>query len=1076
MAMVPRLKDGHDSLKGPIAWMTRNSVTANLLMFVILIGGLLNIGRIKQEVFPEFSLDLVNVAVPYPGASPAEVEQGIVLAIEEAVRGVDGVKKVTSTSSEGSGSVNVELLLDADPNKVLADVKTEVDRIVTFPEEAEEPSVTLASRKSEVISLVIFGDLDQTSLHQLAERARIEMLANPEITQVKINGVPPLEVSVEIAREQLEAYGLTLDEVAGAIRTASLERPGGQIETDGGELLVRVSDRSLRGSEFAEIIVRGTKRGGEVRLGDIALITDGFEDVDRATFYNGQPAVRVTAYRVGTETPISVAQAVRDYAEVLDAQLPDTVEISIWNDDSVMLAGRIDLLLRNAMQGLALVLLVLTLFLEFRLAIWVALGIPISFMGAFLIMPGTNVSINMVSLFGFIITLGMVVDDAIVVGENVYDRMQQGMDHFRAAVTGAQEMAVPVTFAILTTVAAFSPLFFVPGVMGKIFIILPTVVISVLLFSLIESFFILPAHLAHSKEPRNPAWKAVLAVTGRIHAFGSGNLDRFTKKVYRPFLEWALTYRYISVSVAIAMFIISVGTVASGFVPFSFFPKLEADVVSVSANLPYGAPQKSTEDVLKTIETGAKAAIEERGGDAILIGMFSQVGVGIAPGGPGGGSPEMGSHVATVSVQLVPSGERDFTSADFALSWDEHTPDIPGLESISFMSSAGPGAGAAVELELSHPDTATLARISTEVSEQLQTYSALKDVVNSYSAGKPQLDFTLLPHARTLGLTTEEISRQIRHAFYGAEAVREQRGRNELKVMVRLPEHQRQSEYDLEQLEIRTPAGGYVPLRYVAEFERGQAATSIDHYDGQRVVNVSAELRVGVSSPQTVLDDLDNTYLPQLQERHPDLSVEFAGAQREQGEAFASLGKNYLFALFAIFALLAIPFKNYTQPLIVMSAIPFGFVGAVIGHMIMGYELSLISMFGIIALSGVVINDSLVLIDSTNRKRREKGVSAHEAIVYGGTRRLRPILLTSLTTFFGLAPMIVETSMQARFLIPMAISLGFGVLFATGIILVVVPCLYMVREDVANFFVWLFSDDERSDEDDGIASAEIPTS
>lgn len=1066
MASVPRLSEGQDAAvrlrqTGPIAWMTKNVVTANLLMFIILIGGLLNMGRVKQEVFPEFTLDLVNITVPYPGASPAEVEQGIVLAVEEAVRGLDGVKKVTSTSSEGAGSVNVELLLGADPDKVLSDVKTEVDRIVTFPEEAEEPSVTLAARKSEVISLVLYGDLDQAALHELAERARAGMLSLDGVTQVEIDGVPPLEVAIEVPRENLEAYGLTLDQVALAIRQASLERPGGQVETEGGEFLVRVSDRALTGAEFADIIVRGTAAGGELRLGDIATITDGFEDVDRATFYNGQPAVRVTAYRVGDETPISVAQAVRGYAEILDAELPDTVELAIWNDDSVMLAERIDLLLRNALQGLVLVLLVLTLFLEFRLAIWVAVGIPISFMGAFLLMPATGISINMVSLFAFIITLGMVVDDAIVVGENVYERMQQGMDHLSAAIQGAREMAVPVTFAILTTVAAFSPLFFVPGVMGKIFVIMPTVVISVLLFSLIESFFILPAHLAHTEgESRNPLWRGVLAVTGRIHAFGSRNLERFTERVYTPFLELTLRYRYIAVSAAVAMFIASVGSVASGFVPFSFFPKLEADVVTVTARLPYGAPQESTEQVLETIQAGARASVAELGGDEVFVGMFSQVGVGMAVDGPGGGAAEVGSHIGTVSVQLVPSGERDFTSADFSTAWDANTPEIAGLESISFLASAGPGAGAAVDLELSHPDTAVLAEVSAAVTEQLRTYSDLKDVVNTYAAGKPQLDFTLLPAARTLGLTADEISRQIRSAFYGAEAVREQRGRNELKVMVRLPEAQRRSEHDIEQLEIRTPEGGFVPLSSVASFTRGQAATSIDRYNGQRVVNVSAELRQGVKSPQTVLDDLKETYLPELQAEYPALSVDFAGAQREQGEAFAALGQNYLLALFAIFALLAIPFKSYTQPAIVMSAIPFGFVGAVLGHFVMGYELSLISMFGIIALSGVVINDSLVLIDSTNRKREEPGVSAHDAIVHGGTRRLRPILLTSLTTFFGLAPMIVETSMQARFLIPMAISLGFGVLFATGIILVIVPCLYMIREDIVGFFRWLYSDDD----------------
>lgn len=1078
MALVPRVEEGNVSKKGPIAWMTRNSVTANLFMLVILLGGLLNIGRVKQEVFPEFSLDIVSVSVPYPGASPAEVEQGIVLAVEEAVRGVEGVKKVTSTSGEGVGSVAVELLLGADPDKVLADVKTEVDRIVTFPEEAEEPSVILAARKAEVISLVLFGDLTLPDLHQLAERARAGMLAQDGVTQVEVNGIPPLEVSIEVSRDTLKAYGLTLEQVGLAIRQASLERPGGQIETEGGEFLVRVADRALTSQEFGKIVVRGTSDGGEVRLADIAEIRDGFEDVDRATFYNGQPAVRITAYRVGSETPMSVADAVRSYSEELDGQLPDTVQVAIWNDDSVLLQQRIDLLLRNAAQGLVLVLLVLTLFLEFRLALWVALGIPISFLGAFLLMPSTDVSINMVSLFAFIISLGMVVDDAIVVGENIYERMQQGMEPMAASIAGAQEMAVPVTFAILTTVAAFAPLIFVPGVMGKIFVIMPVVVISVLLFSLLESFFILPAHLAHTNlqsQPKNPVWALVLNVTDRIHKFGSRNLANFTEHHYRPFLLHALHWRYVSVSVAIGMFVIAVGGVASGAVPFSFFPKLEADLVSVTVRLPYGAPQESTEQALALVEDGARASLDEFGGADNMIGMFSQVGLGLAVDGPGGGPPDTGSHIGTVSIQLIPSGDREFTSADFSTAWDANTPSIAGLESISFQSSAGPGAGAAVDLELSHPDPDVLAHVSAEVAAHLRTYGDLKDVVNTYAAGKPQLDFTLLPAAGTLGLTADDVSRQIRSSFYGAEAVREQRGRNELKVMVRLPEDERASEYDLEQLEIRTAQGGYVPLGHVAEFTRGQAATSITRYNGQRVVNVSSELRQGVKSPQQVLQDLEESYLPGLKERYPDLDVDFAGAQREQGEALGSLGQNYLLALFAIYALLAIPFKSYTQPLIVMSAIPFGFVGAVIGHVVMQFELSLISMFGIIALSGVVINDSLVLIDSTNKKRQQ-GASAFDAIVYGGTRRLRPILLTSLTTFFGLAPMIAETSMQARFLIPMAISLGFGVLFATGIILLVVPCLYMIREDVEGLFMslWTAWQGPNSDDDDSMELMESP--
>ena len=1031
-------------MKGPIAWMARNTVAANLLMFAIFAGGTLGLLTIKQEVFPEFTLDFVNVTVAYPGAGPAEVEQGIVLAVEEAVRGLDGVKRVTSVSAEGAGNVSIELLLDAEPDKVLADVKNEVDRIRSFPEDAEKPTVALASRRPRVISLVVSGDQELATLHAIAEKARSTLLASPEITQVEVEGVRPLEVAIEVPRETLRSYGLSLEQIARQVRAASVELPGGGIEGEGGEFLVRVADRKRLATEFGGVVVRGTLAGAGVSLDDIATVVDGYEDTDAESYLNGRRAVRVSAYRVGNETPNGVAAVVKDYAVALRADLPDNIDVVTWGDDSEMLKGRIDLLVRNAFMGGFLVLLVLGVFLESRLAFWVALGIPISFMGSFLLMPQLDLSINMITLFGLIITLGMVVDDAIIVGENAYSKMQDGRPRLDAAIEGAREMAMPVTFSILTTIAAFSPMFFVPGVMGKIFRLFPAVVIAVLLFSLLESFFILPAHLAHGKDEAPGALRRVL---DRVHGYGNRALAAFTERVYRPTLVAALRNRATVVLAAIASFVITIAALVTGAQPFNFFPIIEGDIVTATARMPYGVPVDLTRDIGQTMVAAAEEALEEHGGDVILRGMFTRVGETAPIPGPGPRRPEVGSHVVSGEMALVPAEQREATAEAVAASWRATMPPIAGAQSLRFTASTGPGSGAAVDVQISHADTAVIAAVSEDLTEALRSYPSLANINNGYASGKPQLDFEVLPAAATLGLTANDIARQLRSSFYGAEVLREQRGRHEVKVMVRLPEEQRRSEADLEDMLVRTPAGGDVPLSTVAAFDRGRAPTSIDRDAGKRVVNVTADLAAGIASARETLESLEAEVFPDLRTRYEGVTLEMAGQQREQGESLAALGRGYLMALIAIFALLAIPFRSYLQPIIVMTAIPFGLVGAVIGHRIMGFELSLISMFGVVALSGVVVNDSLVLIDTTNRVRAT-GVTAFDAIVAGATRRLRPILLTSLTTFFGLMPMIFETSVQARFLIPMAISLGFGILFATLVILLLVPVVYTLIEEL----------------------------
>ena len=1032
-------------LGGAVAWMARNSVAANLFMFVLIFGGLVGMSRMKQEVLPEFEIDVISVAVPYPGGSPEDVEQGIILSLEEAVRGVEGVKRVNSSASEGAGTVTIELLIDADPDKVISDVKSAVDRITTFPQDAEEPQITLLSLRREVISIILSGEQSLSSLHGIAEQARDSLRQEPDITQVDILGVPPRELSVEVSRENLQAYGLTLDGVAQQIRSASMELPGGGVKTDGGELLVRVSDRRRTADDFKELLLRSTVDGAQVRLGDIAEVVDGYEDNDQRLYYNGVPAVRLVVFRIGSETPISVASAAKSYSERLRIELPDTISIDTWDDQSELLRGRIDLLLDNAKVGLILVFCILALFLEARLAFWVSMGIPICFLGAFWLLPGTDASINMVSLFAFIVTLGLVVDDAIVVGENIYEYQEKGHSWLDAAILGARQMSVPVTFAVLTTVTAFSPLLLVPGVSGKFFKLIPVVVIAVLILSLIESFFVLPAHLAHMKD-KPP---------GRIRRFFdvpriwfSERLKRFTDGPFAQVLDFAVSNRWITLTTSVATFFLTIGLVGGGIVQFSFFPKLEGEIVTVAAKLPYGAPVTETYRVQREIEEAASKAIEELGGSENLVrGMLTSLGEG--PIGRGGAP--IGSHLVTIQMALTPSESRTITAKSFSDAWQGNIPSIAGVESLSFSSSTGPGAGAAIDIQISADDIDTLALASDELANELRGFASLKDIENSYSSGKNQLEFQLRPSAVALGLTSNNVARQLRASFYGAEAIREQVGRLERRTMVRLPKSQRLTEDDIGQVQVQIPTGAFVSIGDLVDFERGRSPTAITREAGVRVVNVKAELASGVVSSREIITTLTNEIFPEIQSKYPSAVMALVGEQRDQGETFASLGQNYLIALFLIYALLAIPFKSYVQPLIIMSAIPFGFVGAVGGHMIMQYEMSIISMFGLVALTGVVVNDSLVLIDAANQYRKE-GYSAGQAIRMGAIRRLRPILLTSLTTFLGLAPMIAETSVQARFLIPMAISLGFGVLFATLIILLLVPALYMLVEDAQDFY------------------------
>ncbi len=1029
--------------RGPVAWMAGHSVAANLIMAMCLVGGLFALTNIKQEVFPDITLDMVSVTVPYPGASPEEVEEGILLSIEEAVRGLDGVDDVTSVASEGAGTVTIEALLGADIQKLADDVRSEVDRIRTFPEEAEEPVITIVAPQREVLDVVLYGDAPVKTLHELAEQVRDQMLQDPDITRVDLEGIPPLEIGIEIPEAELRRYGLTLEGVALRLARASVDLPGGGLKTESGEVLVRVTERRDYGREFGALPVVTTADGSEVLLRDIAQVDDSFADTDRYARYNGHPAISLEVYRVGDQTPIQVADAVQRQLEEADAILSSGIKTSIERDRSDIYRQRVELLLKNGAIGLVLVLVVLGLFLEARLAFWVMMGIPIAFLGSFLVLPATGVTINMISLFAYIIALGIVVDDAIVVGENVYHYHQSGLPFLRAAIRGAREVAMPVTFSVLTNVVAFLPVYFIPGVMGKIFKMIPVVVCTAFLISLGECLFVLPAHLGHGKERRRRG------LSGWLHArqqtFSRWFLH-WVRTWYGPFLRTALHHRYVTVAIAVSVLAVAVSYAASGRMGFQLFPVVESDFSEATVALPYGAPVEKTEAIMQRMLDGARQVAAETGHPELVEAITSDVG-------------REGSHSGRMRVMLAdPEIREDIMSTQaFTDRWRDVVGEVPGVESLRFVSDAGgPGSrGRPVTVELSHRNLGVLEEASRELAAVLETYPLVQDVDDGFQPGKPQLDFTLKPEGKSLGLTAAEVARQVRSAFYGAEALRQQRGRNEIKVMVRLPETDRSTEQTLHDMMVRTPAGTYVPLRGVADVERGRAYTTIDRRGGRRVVQVSADVTPR-SKAGEVLGDLRSGAIPNLTARFRGLQYSFEGHQAEIRESLGSLQTTFAIALLAIFAMLAIPFRSYIQPLIIMISIPFGIVGAVLGHLIMGYDLCIPSMFGIVALSGVVVNDSLVLVDFANRRHREGGMTHRDAIHAAGIQRFRPVLLTTLTTFGGLAPMIFETSRQARFLIPMALSLGFGILFATAITLVLVPSLYVVVEDVQHAAVRVY--------------------
>ncbi len=1032
-----------------ISWFVRNPVAANLMMVFLVVCGLLGALIVNQEEFPNIDVRAVSVSVPYLGAAPEEVEKAVCVRIEEAIEGLEGIDKIQSTATEGVCSVFAELFMDADDTVALNEIKSRVDGINSFPTETERPIVSKVSLVRRVVQIALFGNADERTLKEIARNMREDIAALDSVSQVSVGYIRPYEISIEVSENSLRRFGITLDQVAQAIRTASLDMPGGTIRTNDGEILIRTAGQAYNGSDFANVVVLTNKDGTRVTLRDIATVRDGFEQGELVARYNNQPAVVVNVAQVGSEDLITIAEDTRAYLKKIEPTLPEGLSYDVWIDTSKELEERLEVLNTNAAGGLMLVLIVLALFLKFKLAMWVAVGIPVALLGTIGMFPYVDITISTMTVMAFILVLGILVDDAIVVGERVYAHEQMGKDQVQAAIDGTWEVSVPVIFGVLTTIAAFLPLVLVEGRMSDFFSVIGYVVMIALAMSIIESQLILPSHLAHrvNTPPKNRISKGWNKFQGGL----ADKLERFSKEVYQPFVAWSIRWRYATAAFGVGVLVIAISLIASGRVVFGFFPAVEGGRIYGQVELPEGTPSRVTVAAAARIEAAAVELNEQFTGDLglespVIRNTFTSIGSLVDRDGPGR-PPEAGrSNIAEIVIDLAPLKERAGTSAKIlANRWRELVGDIPDVVNLKFDADSY-SAGAPIEYQIKGRDVRVMREAAEEMKSELSRYTGVFDISDSFRSGKQEVQLRLLPEARNLGLTLADLAGQVRSAFYGAEAQRVQRGQDDIRVMVRFPEDERASIGNLEEMYIRTPAGDEVPFYSVARFDLRRGFSKIQRRNGSRSVTVTADVDRNSISPEEVSAKIKNEMVPALLEKYPSLTIQIGGEQEERTNALAGLAAGSVLSLILIFMLLAIPLRSYLQPFVIMSVIPFGAVGAIFGHWIMGVQLMFFSALGIVALSGVVVNASLVLVDYINRQRRE-GSEAYPAVLDACVTRFRPIMLTSVTTFVGLIPLMLTNTPATAPFIPMAVSLAWGVLFATFITLLGVPCLYVILED-----------------------------
>ena len=1045
-------------MKSLIEWFANNGVVANLLMFIIIVLGVMGLFSVNQEVFPEFEAQIISVSVPYRGAAPEEVEEAVSVRLEESIQGLEGVKRITSTSSEGSASVMVEVETGYDTREVLDDVKARVDAISTFPLETEEPVVQELLIRMQVINVSLYGDTDELTLKLLGEQVRDELLTLDGISQADLKSIRPYEIAIEVSEDALRRYGLTFDDVAQAVRRSSVDLPGGSVNSDAGEILLRTEGQAYTGEDYGNLTLLTRADGSRMRLSDVATVVDGFEETDQWSRFDGQPAVMIQVFRVGDENAPDVSQTVRDYVREASNLLPPGISIATWQDTSVLLVDRTSMLLRNGFSGLVLVFIVLTLFLRMKLALWVAVGIPVAFLGAVSTMTLTGMTINMMTLFSFILVLGIVVDDAIVVAERIHYRQDEHGEGLKGAILGTQEVAMPVIFGVLTTVAAFTPFMLVPGMMGNFTRAIPLIVIPVLLFSVVESQLILPYHLSHNV-PKPLARRQKTLLVRAWNGFFDGFthlLDGFVRVIYTPVLRFAVDWRYLTASVAVATLVLTLGLIYGGRIDYVFMPNMDSDNVIVALTMPEETPAEVTARAIENIERASLelgADLEAEFGYPLFRHVLSSVGTrpSEARGPMAGGIAPAQAYLGEVNIELIPGDTRPLSSSQIGSRLRDRVAPIPGAVELAYNTDLMTGSGKPIDIQLVGPDVEQLRGVAAEVRARLAEYPGVIDITDSFRGGKPEIELTVQSSAESLGLSLQDLGRQVRQGFFGEEAQRIQRGRDDVRVMVRYPAEERESIGDLEYMRIRTLDGGQVPFATVADAEIGRGFSSIRRVDRQRAINVTAGIDEDVGNANTILFEFETRHLPEILAAHPQVTYSFEGEQQMEGEFVSGLTRGFIIALFVIFALMAIPFKSYLQPLIVMSAVPFGLVGAVIGHVVLGFTLNFMSMLGMVAVVGVVVNDSLVLVHFINRQVSKHG-SLKEAVREAGAARFRPILLTSLTTAAGVTPLMLEKSLQAQFMIPMAVAMASGVLFATIVTLLLVPSLYLILEDVKGLF------------------------
>ena len=1031
-----------------IRWFARNAIAANFLMLGILLVGVWSyMTRVPLEVQPAFKFNEVRVNVEYRGGSPEDVERAVVIPVELALEGLPGVKTIESEANAGNGEIEITAKDSVDTKDLLEEVRQRIDQISTFPPETEPPRVYVpdSAKWFDVIKIAVTGDMEEPDLSRAARRIRDDLQEMPGISQALIQGETRQEIGIEAKPNRLRDFDLTFSDLADAVRRSSTDLPAGRIQTDEGALIIRSKGQAFSRQDFENIVIRNSA-GSDVRLTEVADINDGYEENRKLIRFNGKPAMLVEALRLNEENALDIADSVRKYVETQRERFPEGISLHTWDDSSVELRGRLGTLVQSMLQGGVLVVLVLGLFLRPTLALWVVIGIPVAFAGGLAVLPNMGLTLNTMSIFGFIIVIGLVVDDAIVTAEHVYTKLRNGEPPLEAAVQGTKEVAVPVTFGALTTIVAFIPLMTFEGFYGTYTRQIPPVVAAVLIFSLIETKLVLPSHLKSIAVGRQH-----MNVFSRFQKRIADGLESFIEKFYRPSLAYATTHRYTTLAIFAAIAMSSFGLVASGRLGFVNMPSIDRNRIVAMIRMPRDTPLEVTHQKVLQVENPVEQLkrefVDPGTGKSLIEDVLTSTGGW--PARPGARSRE-----GFVVISITDPGLRSEPgpkNSDIAKRWTELVGPIPDAQSFWISGEQGRGYGGdndmeSIEIELRGPTNELKEELADQIVEELESYEGIMSAWSNTGRAQKEIHLRLKPEGELLGLDQRDLGRQVRSAFFGEQAQRVQRGRDDIRVMVRLPLEQRQSLHTLEQLRIQTPDGGQAPLRSVASITIEPARADIDRVDGAQVTSVAArpvDENVNVIQIAEVLSPRIDAIL----NAHPEYSWRYDGYVREHQET----GNRIWFsggALFlALYALLAIPFRSLTQPFVVLLAVPFGIIGALAGHMILDLTPSYLSVFGILALAGVVVNDSLVMVDFANQHRRG-GMPSMEAVIQSGTRRFRPILLTSLTTFVGLLPLMLDPSLQAQFLIPMAVSLGFGILFATFITLYLIPSGYLVMEDI----------------------------